>query len=266
MTSPFPGMDPYLEMHWGDVHTSLTVYARDQLQRQMPPGLHVRTEEYVTVESDTAPGYGIYPDVRVVETHADAGTVAGSEAATTTAVAEPLMVPMHDEPQTLRFLQIIDSRSGNRIVTTIEFLSRANKMSQAGRTAYRQKQRDLFDGGVNLVEIDLLREGDYVLAAPAHHIPASHLAPYRICVVRATDPLHAEVYRATYREPLPTIRIPLRESDKDAELNLQELIDVVYVNGGYNDTDYHADPQPSLPEEDAKWADQLLKEKGLRLR
>lgn len=25
MKSPFPGMDPYLEQHWGDVHTSLMV-------------------------------------------------------------------------------------------------------------------------------------------------------------------------------------------------------------------------------------------------
>ena len=36
MPSPFPGMDPYLEQHWGDVHTSLVIYARNQLQKVLP--------------------------------------------------------------------------------------------------------------------------------------------------------------------------------------------------------------------------------------
>ena len=32
MPSPFPGMDPYLEAHWGDVHTRLIVYGSDYLR------------------------------------------------------------------------------------------------------------------------------------------------------------------------------------------------------------------------------------------
>ncbi len=43
--NPFPGMNPWLEEHWGDVHTSLTTYARDQLQPRLPPGLRARIEE-----------------------------------------------------------------------------------------------------------------------------------------------------------------------------------------------------------------------------
>jgi hypothetical protein len=35
MKSPFPGMDPYLEQHWLDVHHRLATYARDQLQRKL---------------------------------------------------------------------------------------------------------------------------------------------------------------------------------------------------------------------------------------
>ncbi|MGH7128511.1 MAG: DUF4058 family protein, partial [Planctomycetaceae bacterium] len=48
MPSPFPGMDPCLEHHWGDVHTRLTVYACDELNPQLPTGLRARTEEHVT--------------------------------------------------------------------------------------------------------------------------------------------------------------------------------------------------------------------------
>ena len=36
MKSPFPGMDPYLEEFWPDVHASLIIYARDQLEEQLP--------------------------------------------------------------------------------------------------------------------------------------------------------------------------------------------------------------------------------------
>ena len=31
MPSPFPGMDPYLESHWRDVHARLIVYISDQM-------------------------------------------------------------------------------------------------------------------------------------------------------------------------------------------------------------------------------------------
>ena len=39
MNSPFPGMDPYLERHWGDVHQALVTYIRDQLQPSLPDDL-----------------------------------------------------------------------------------------------------------------------------------------------------------------------------------------------------------------------------------
>ena len=52
MESPFPGMDPYLEGHWGDVHTSLIVYARNQINAQLPNDLQARVEESLAVEVD----------------------------------------------------------------------------------------------------------------------------------------------------------------------------------------------------------------------
>ena len=40
--SPFPGMDPYLEQYWGDVHHALCTCSRDLLRRSLPPGLIAR--------------------------------------------------------------------------------------------------------------------------------------------------------------------------------------------------------------------------------
>src|SRR5262245_52393742 len=52
MPSPFPGMDPYLEQHWGDIHHRLITYGCDQLRPQLPEDLRARIEERVFVESD----------------------------------------------------------------------------------------------------------------------------------------------------------------------------------------------------------------------
>jgi Protein of unknown function (DUF4058) len=115
------------------------------------------------------------------------------------------------------------------------------------------------------VEIDLMREGHYVMAVPAHLLPPAYQSPYRICVIRGCRPDRAEVYRVSLRERLPSIRIPLREMDADARLDLQELIEQCYENAGYDvDIDYSLDPLPPLPGDDTAWADQLLREKGRR--
>jgi hypothetical protein len=257
MKSPFPGMDPYLERHWGDVHTSLATYARDQLNTQLPSGLLARVEEYVAIEAEDSTGQLRVPDVRVVEDPRTMGTPQGSAMA----LAEPLVIQV--EEQTLRTIRILDSGDGGRLVTSIEFLSPANKRTAVGRRQYLLKQRDVIDSGANLVEIDLVRVGRYVLTAPEPHLPDAYRGPYRICVFRACPRLW-EVYMASYRERLPAIRIPLRDSDEDVGLDVQALIDQAYASGRYDGIDYRANPVPPLEPTDAAWADALLRERGLR--
>jgi hypothetical protein len=264
-------MDPYLEARWGDIHTSLITYARDQLRSQMPGGLLVRAREHVTVQfggggNGSSPSrHDLYPDVRVVEHPAGASQPAAATGEGGVAVAEPLLVPVLLGAETQRWIEIIDTRSGNRVVTAIEFLSPTNKSDVNGRAAYEQKQQELRAARVNLVEIDLLRAGPYVLSAAAANVPLPYLFPYRVCVVRAAQPRQAEMYRVPLRERLPIIRIPLRETDPDARLDLQELIDKAYENGGYEaEIDYRVDPFPPLQGDDAAWADALLRQKGRR--
>jgi len=50
--SPFPGMDPYMESRWADIHARLIVYASNQLNSQLPGDLSARIEETLTVEED----------------------------------------------------------------------------------------------------------------------------------------------------------------------------------------------------------------------
>jgi Arc/MetJ family transcription regulator len=127
-----------------------------------------------------------------------------------------------------------------------------------------RKQQEILEGGANLVEIDLLRGGKWVLAVASRRVRKSHRGPYRICVVRATAPQDAEMYRASFSRPLPNIRIPLRREDQDAVLRLQPLLDQSYANGQYDDLDYRQEPDPPLVEEERQWADELLKKAGRR--
>ncbi len=264
MASPFPGMDPYLEAHWGDVHTRLTTYASDQLAGQLPGDLVVRIQEYVNVEIESLGQQRLIgPDVRVIERQGSELSAAATAVAEQTADdADPLVVPLPLEEPLLHEIQIIDRGSGNRVVTVIEFLSVANHRS--GQAAYSHKQRQLIGGAVNLVEIDLIRGGAWIIAAPPESVPLTRRGPYRICVVPAGRRREALLYRASYRFPLPEVRVPLRVHDVPITLALQPLVDQVYRNGGYDTIDYSHDPIPPLPPEDQAWADELLRRAGRR--
>lgn len=165
--SPFPGMDPWLERFWGDIHSRFVVYLSDQINDRLPQNLQARVEENLTVGTDDY-RRTIYPDSHVVEMSLENpdGGVAVAVAQTTAMAAEPIVVAISSERRTQRHIEIIDRNSGNRVVTAIELLSPANKCSPPGRMAYLEKQGEYISAGVNLVEIDLVRAGDWVVAVP----------------------------------------------------------------------------------------------------
>lgn len=265
MASPFPGMDPYLERHWRDVHGKLIVYACDQLSPQLPRPLYVRSEEYLVVEAGEDEARRYEPDVQVRERQSNGSAFPPIASATlAVTVAEPVIIPLPNESTTQRSVRIYDSASGNKLVTAIELLSPANKIGRFGRRQYRQKQRGFLEASVNLVEIDLVRVGSHVLAPPLLSMPPECRRPYRISVVRGGQDC-AEVYRVSLRQRLPAIRIPLRQADPDAVLDLQPLLDHCYAVGRYEDgIDYREGPVPPLRGEDTAWVDELLRSKGKR--
>ncbi len=264
MASPFPGMDPYLEHYWGDVHQALITYARDQLQADLPSDLRARVGERVFVESATGSERSIYPDLRVMEVRPRQGR-ALAVSKTAAVVAEPLRFRLSDEPVTQGYIEIIDVATQRRVVTVIEVLSLSNKVHGPGRVLFQQKQQECKDAGVNLVEIDLLRSGPWVLTIEEHRVPPSHRTAYRVSVYRAEEVPIGEFYAVPLRERLPVIKVPLRPKDDDVELDLQPLIDQCYHNGGYDeDINYQGEPDPPLDPADARWADALLRKKRRR--
>jgi hypothetical protein len=253
-------MDPYLEQHWGDVHHNLITFAQGLLNEHLPQDLRARVQERILVALPSADRV-YYPDVRVVE-HERQGQGGTAVATSEVTLAEPLEVPFL-EPETQGFIEIIETQPERRVITVIEVLSLSNKYAGPGRELYQQKQQDLLEGCVSLVEIDLLRAGPHVLQLPLELYPASHRTHYKVCVHRGWK-ASAEIYRVPLRERLPAIRVPLRRTDADVPLDLQALIAQVYRHGRYDDIDYTVPPVPPLSPDDAAWADELLRAAGKR--
>ena len=264
MGSPFPGMDPYLEQFWGDLHHTMINRSRAAIQKQLPDDLVARVDERIFVEPSMGLPRNINPDVRVVERGSREGSVL--RATNGVDVAEPLIVRVEqNDPVRQGFIEIVDLKSGRRIVTVIEIISPSNKAAGPGRDLYVKKHGELWQAGVSLVEIDLTRTGSRVLSAPFELIPVDHRTPNAACVRRGWKSLTFEYYRLPLRERLPAIAIPLRQTDPDVLLDLQSVLVECCEEARYvEDIDYREEPAPPLSSEDANWADTLLREQWLR--
>ncbi len=276
MPNPFPGMNPYLEAKslWRDVHHTFLTYAREILQPLLRPRYHVRIEERLYVEPIERP---IFPDISVIErlkTRPEQEQTGGVAVAVTTEVEvtcdEPTAILETTGPIPEGYLEIVDLTRGGKVVTVIELLSHANKTPGTdARWQYVQKQKQVLAAGVNLVEIDLLRDGTYTLAPPLDLVKVviGKEWHYLVSIHKATEPHRFYLYALTVQQRLPRIFIPLAPDDpKVAVLDLQAVIDRCYEAGAYDDViDYRQEPPPpAFSQEVTEWIDKLLKEKGRR--
>ncbi len=253
-------MDPWLEAIWLDVHATLIPYAREAIRPQLPAGLHAQIQQRVFVEEFDVSLRTRFPDLHIVAKprpfrESERSTPEGGVA------TMPLRVRMMSDPLKQSFINIADA--AGKVVTAIEFLSPTNKVAGKGRQMYLDKQREFRGGGVNLVEIDLVRTGDRVTEVAPESLSPQYHTPYYAIVSRAKDPDWVEVYPISLREPLPTIAVPLRAGDADILLALQPLLDKAYEMSGYEDAiDYAKPPSPALLPADAQWASEILKHSG----
>jgi len=257
--SPFPGMDHYLEQDWLDVHSRLMYVICDQLQDQLPRDLCARMESRVVVErEDDEPSD--HPDVRIVETRLS-GTAVLERPQASTIEPDLFLVEARGEPATQRFVQIVDSQTRSRVVTTIELISPSNKRPGPGMRLYLTKRDECLDGGVNFVEIDLTRSGDRDAVLPM----LGRLQPrptYVGCVRRAERPTNVAVYLMPLAQPIKPKRIPLRPSDEDAILQLQPIVETAYDRGRYDTLDYSRPLDPPLAGAEAEFAEGVLQQAG----
>jgi Protein of unknown function (DUF4058) len=273
MPSPFPGMDPYLERpRWfRGLHNGLIAYLQEAIQPLLPPPYFALTAELIWMEVSER---SVDPDVDVLRrSHRrtrqaiEGGEEGGVATLVVEEVDEPVVVSVTEkrsgEERTEPYLEIYARRDGeDRLVTSIEILSPSNKrLGSEGREKYMEKQREILDGDVNLVEIDLLRGGAHISAVP-RVLAEENAGPfdYHVSIRRFDRCGEFLVYPILLSRRLPTIRIPLLPGDPDVPLSLQSVFQRAYDAGPYRRAVRYGEDtiDPPLLPDQATWAGQVL--------
>lgn len=271
MPSPFPGMDPYLEKNplFHELHTQMLAEAQAQLQPQLRPKYVARLERHLSegsvwdMSSQMILLAGKEPDLTVAATAAEAelGSTAVLPAPTASAAQE--LDPDEVQLRRQRRIVIYVHSQPRRAVASLELLSPSNKAAgTVGQARYLEKRSSALHGGLHWIEIDLLRGGQ----RPPLPVTLPQPADYLAYIAQATPTgWNHSVYAWTLRQPLPPLPVPLLGSDQ-ALLDLAGCFRAAYDRIAADDeADYGGlPPPPPLSAEDLAWAEELLRQRGLR--
>ncbi len=227
MPSPFPGMDPYLEEDklWPAFQHHLVM----SLYQLLLPGLVDRYR------------------ARVGQRHY--------------VTEQVLFTSITREEHQEEFIEI-RQRSDGRLVTFLDVVSPANKTTATGRKVYLDKREEGKKANANLVEIDLVLQGQPTLEYSRDGLPDWD---YAVTVTRSRQPERYEIYTATLQKKLPRFRLPLAPDDRDHVLDLHIAFARCYDLGGFGaQIDYQRDPAVPMSDEDKEWLDEVLKQQNLR--
>jgi hypothetical protein len=252
-------MDPYIERAaiWPDFHDSLITMIRGLLQPLLRPRYVALGQDRLFVVDSERP---VYPDVSVLRTTSPQ-TLPAAPAAVA-APDSPAIFTIRSEPAREPYLEIVEPAAGNRVVTAIEVLSPDNKAHGEGRRSYLQKRRELWRGGANVIEIDLLRagrptvnvtDGQRITLQPWHYLIA----------VSRRQPRRREVYAVPLQQRLPRLAVPLAPEDRDVTLDLQAAFTRCYDEGPYPELlRYHEPPPGRLTADESAWCATVLRSAG----
>ncbi len=266
MPSPFPGMDPWLEDEevFPNLHASLITYLQEAINTCVPPKGYVvsaANRVWVDIQSRREPDVGVFgPDSNPADV---AGAVATLAASGLLAIeTDEIVTDPVEEP----YLEII-SDEGDRLVTAIEIVSLSNKKpGDGGRTSYKQKQGEYRASGVNLVEIDLLRNGPHTTAVPEARLrEVAGEFDYHVCIMLPTGTNKYFVAPIKLTNRLPEFPIPLDGGVSPVKVNLQSIFERCYDEGGFSKLAKYdrRSCDPPLTTEQQSWAEGILRAKGL---
>lgn len=261
MSSPFPGMDPYLEGEmWQEFHERLASEISAQLMPKLAPKyVALLAKRYVL----NRPVFGIfgeieqrvfYPDVHVVY---PPRRIAETAIAADVAIAEPATEVISLLPDDVPIMSVeLRDVADRRLVTVIEILSPANKIGE-GVKEYLARRDAFIHTQTHLMEIDLLRLGKRI--ALDGEIPE---APYYVYLSRVQRRPYTQIWPVSLRQRLPVMPLPLLPPDPDVPLDLQAAVDACFALVGYERLLDYAAPLPYLSDDDAAWVAERLRARG----
>jgi hypothetical protein len=226
MASPFPGMDPYLEHAklWPEFQRGFLACCVEALQ----------------------PSLGDRYRLRVAAREYDHQQV--------------LLVSIVKDHHREEYLEI-RQRGGDKLITHVDLVNPANRTTAEGRAAYVATRNAARQAAAHTVELDLVVQGHSCLDVAAEGLPDFD---YAITVGRSKQADRFEMYTTTVQKKLPKIRLPLAADDRDLVVDIQGLFSRCYDRFFAGKIDYKKDPPVLLRDADLRWANQLLKQQGLR--
>jgi Protein of unknown function (DUF4058) len=255
MSSPFPGMNPYLEHpdFWSEVHHRLITAIADTIAPLIRPKYYAAIEKRTYLsEIEDSVLVGI-PDLAVYTKRTSTNQTGSTVALATQTEAISVTVPIPEEVRE-SYLEIREVGTGT-VVTVVEIISPKNKRAGEGREAYERKRQQILGSGTHLVEIDLLRSGKPM------RILEEIQSDYRILISRSDRRPRAYLYTFSVRDTIPSFYLPLQSGESEPLVELQSLLNGVYERAGYDlRLDYTQEPVPKLKPEDVTWASELLRE------
>ena len=245
MPSPFPGMDPFIEIVlWRDFLFHATCELSWQLNRSLPRPYvsRINTRDIFLPapadDSSTRPVVGLKTPACPIEVDLNARP------------AEPI-----GERVAMPWIEVwaLPSR---RPVSVIELLSPETKDCGSDASAsYQDHRTTVLKSDASLVEIDIVRGGVSPYYGPRR------LGDYRVIVSKPWRRPKADVWPIEFLQPLPTIPVPLRENVEPAPLDLRAALTTVYDRARYDlQLDYASEPDPPLPPAVRAWLTERLKE------
>jgi len=156
----------------------------------------------------------------------------------------------------------VRQRSDGRLITLVEVISPANKVTAEGRRLYLERRVEVKPMNVHVVEVDLILQGQPLIEYAKDSAPTWD---YAVVVTRWTHPDRYEIYSATLPKRLPRFRVPLASDDRDTVLDLQAAVARAYDQGDFfKQIDYGRDPATKLSDDNRRWLSERLKEEKVR--
>ncbi len=258
MPSPFPGMDPFLEMNptWHVFHGwFIRKLAELHLPKARERGCWIDVERSVYQRESTG-------ELALVG-EPDALSWLGSAPVATAVRPSGLAVPRAvnevvldlEDPECVRqdYLVVRERGRFERILAVVELLSPANKSGEHA-LKYRVQRRRYLSSGSHFLELDFLRKGENPSRDLFPDLPPS---PWFIYLARKFEiGRHEEGYPVELRQPLPLIGLPLTPDRPDLPLDLQATFDAAYeltVRPGSIDYVNEPIPDPPFSPDDVAW-------------
>lgn len=262
MPSPFPGMNPYLEdsAYWSSVHHWLITEIARLLNQQLTPKYVVAVEVRIYETSGEQSTLIGIPDNLVAKSSETSITPPDSNVAVAFPSTQPLTIELAlTETIKQGYLEVRRVGTG-QVVTAIEILSPINKNVGEGRIKYEKKRQHILNSDTNFVEIDLLRQGNSMIALNQN---IKH--DYCILVSPSNQRPQAHLYAFKIQDMIPIFPLPLLPEDSEINLDLQSILHQVYDQGRYDlIIDYQQKISPALSKTETIWVENLLKKQGLR--